>query len=584
MVLTRPLRWSSSILKGKVGKKADHIKPFIWQETMPMFVFRIESGLWVGECFLFISSTTNKLAYAIGGCICSLAHLPSSSNKILKYLVKTERVYLADRDCSVYSYYLPLVLLQIQVAVMGDDMDEARRLFPLVPSSVKDSLALFLRERNYLDDALHMTTNINEKFSLSLKLGNMDMAVELAESSDVVSWWEAISVAALKEWNVALAMKAMKKCPQYSQDLLLMNALLGKGIDNEDEGKGPKRGPSFFLTFVNGRKEDAFRLLVSKERYAEAAMFSRAWLGPMQTTEAVELWQRDIRSKKASWSDFSSQIVSPKEDPDKFNWISGDAFESIDAFHYDHPLRGAKNAPNPDACPFDIAKENDGSTKDELSEKKDSTDGAIGGPSSFDFFHTSDDDRNELEMSATLEKIGKMSLEESKKNMEDAAWDVASLSSSQTASDTCEFEERTASSPSENLSKFELIEAFSSLASKSPELFADDWSVNLKEHENRGEPLEQDWNLENEQTPAVHKSVDKFENQTFHHDASSSFSIGSYGDGSFDDFDENGWDRSTLHVLSVIPAINIGNILPMLGSPVFLVFEKLFLGQGRGLQ
>jgi len=63
---------------------------------------------------------------------------------LLGYIPRDNRIYLSDKDLNVYSYALPLSLIEYQTAVLRNDMETANKILPNIPSEQRTRIARFL--------------------------------------------------------------------------------------------------------------------------------------------------------------------------------------------------------------------------------------------------------------------------------------------------------------------------------------------------------------------------------------------------------------------------------------------------------
>lgn len=63
----------------------------------------MRTGQWVGDCFLYTNSSSQRLQYYVGGQVMTLCHLDRPMY-LLGYLSKEDRVYLMDKQLNIVSY------------------------------------------------------------------------------------------------------------------------------------------------------------------------------------------------------------------------------------------------------------------------------------------------------------------------------------------------------------------------------------------------------------------------------------------------------------------------------------------------
>jgi hypothetical protein len=64
---------------------------------------QVRTGQWVGDCFLYTNSSSQRLQYYVGGQVMTLCHLDRPMY-LLGYLSKDDRVYLMDKGLNIVSY------------------------------------------------------------------------------------------------------------------------------------------------------------------------------------------------------------------------------------------------------------------------------------------------------------------------------------------------------------------------------------------------------------------------------------------------------------------------------------------------
>jgi coatomer subunit beta' len=63
---------------------------------------------------------------------------------LLGYLPAHNRVYVADKDMGIFSFALPLSVVEYQTAVLRGDMATADEILPTVPADQRNKIARFL--------------------------------------------------------------------------------------------------------------------------------------------------------------------------------------------------------------------------------------------------------------------------------------------------------------------------------------------------------------------------------------------------------------------------------------------------------
>ncbi len=85
----------------------------------------------------------NRLNYVVGGQVSTISHFDTNMY-LLGYIPRDNRVYLCDKDMNVYSFALPLSVIEYQTAVLRGDLDLASKLLPSVPQDQRNRVARFL--------------------------------------------------------------------------------------------------------------------------------------------------------------------------------------------------------------------------------------------------------------------------------------------------------------------------------------------------------------------------------------------------------------------------------------------------------
>jgi coatomer subunit beta' len=76
---------------------------------------------------------------------------------LLGYIPAHNRVYLADKDCAIYSYSLSLNVVEYQTAILQGDNDAAAEILPTIPKDQLNKVARFLESRGLSIDILRLS-------------------------------------------------------------------------------------------------------------------------------------------------------------------------------------------------------------------------------------------------------------------------------------------------------------------------------------------------------------------------------------------------------------------------------------------
>lgn len=255
----------------------------------------ITSGKWVGDVFIFTTST-NRLNYFVGGKTYNLSHY-TKEMYLLGYLARDDKVYLADREVHVYAHKVSLEVLEFQTLVLRGELEEAKSsVLPIIQD--KDSLtkiARFLEGQGFYEDALKVSPDNDQKFDLAIKLGQLQLACDLLDENDNELKWRSLGDSALQKFNFKLAIESYIKAHDLESLFLLYSsfndkdALVQLGDDAENLGK---YNLAFNSYWAAGDLVAAKKLLLKSERYSEAAIFSLTYGLPSDDIkEIVKQWK-----------------------------------------------------------------------------------------------------------------------------------------------------------------------------------------------------------------------------------------------------------------------------------------------------
>lgn len=276
---------------------------------------RVRTGIWVGDCFIYNNSAW-RLNYCVGGEVTTMYHLDRPMY-LLGYLANQSRVYLIDKEFNIMSYTLLLSLIEYKTLVMRGDMERADEVLPTIPKEQYNSVARFLESRNMLVEALAIVTDPDYKFDLAVRLGELEVAKDIAEKSQSESKWKQLGELAMSSGKLDVAEECMTKAEDLSGLLLLYSSLGNssgmRNLSSLAQAKG-KINVAFVCLFMLGQLEECLQLLVDSNRIPEAAFMARAYL-PSKVSEIVKLWRNDLKkiNQKAAES-----LADPEEYPNLF--------------------------------------------------------------------------------------------------------------------------------------------------------------------------------------------------------------------------------------------------------------------------
>ncbi|XP_066379126.1 coatomer subunit beta'-1-like isoform X2 [Miscanthus floridulus] len=275
---------------------------------------RVRTGIWVGDCFIYNSSS--RLNYCVGGEVTTMYHLDRPMY-LLGYLANQSRVYLIDKEFNVIGYTLLLSLIEYKTLVMRGDLEHANEILSSIPKAQYNSVAHFLESRGMLEEALEIATDADYKFDLAVQLGKLEVAKAIAIEAQSQSKWKQLGELAMSTGKLELAEECLLQAKDLS-GLLLLYSSLGdaEGIEKlaslaTEHGKN---NVAFLCLFMLGKVEDCIQLLVDSNRIPEAALMARSYL-PSKVPEIVAIWRNDLSkiNPKAAES-----LADPSEYPNLF--------------------------------------------------------------------------------------------------------------------------------------------------------------------------------------------------------------------------------------------------------------------------
>lgn len=282
----------------------------------------VRTAKWTGECFLY-TNLTNRLQYLVGEQTHTITH---SDNEIflLGYIPQHGRVYVVNKDMSIFSYSLSLALVEYQTAILRGDLDSAAELLEQVPSDQRNRVARFLETQDLKDLALQVSTDAEHRFDLAISLDNFETALEIARSGPQVgseSRWRTIGDKALARWNVALAKECFEKAQDLSSMLLVATStndreLLGRLADLATE-KGSTNVA--FAAYLSLSDVDAcIDVLEKAGRTSEAALFARTY-APSKVPSIVTKWKGELEStNRHKQNEIAASIGDPSRNEAAF--------------------------------------------------------------------------------------------------------------------------------------------------------------------------------------------------------------------------------------------------------------------------
>jgi len=288
---------------------------------------KVRSAVWVGDCFIYMNASSNKLCYCVGGQVFTVALLDKPMY-VLGYIPRDSRVYLMDKAFNIVSFKLQLSVINYQTAILRGDSFAAAQLLEQVPTDQRTRVAKFLQAQGLIEEALNVSTDDDHRFELALQLGRLDVGLDIANLSGPGQnhRWKLLSDAALRACQFDLAVQCMEHCDDTA-GLLLVHSSLGNSEKllelAERARKQGRANIAFVCYFVTRHVKECLDLLCETSRFAEAAFMARTYM-PSEVTRIVQLWRADL-SKKVS-SKAAEALADPMDYPNLFPDIQ-DALE-----------------------------------------------------------------------------------------------------------------------------------------------------------------------------------------------------------------------------------------------------------------
>ena len=275
----------------------------------------IKSAIWVGDCFIYNNSSW-RLNYCIGGETTTLQHLDRPMY-LLGYMAAQSRVFLVDREFGVTSFSLLLSIVEYKTLILRGDFETADMVLDSVPEQYHNDLAKFLEAKGETERALAIATDDDYKFDLTIAMGDLQQASDLALKTDSEAKWRQLGELAFSSGDMALSESCFNKSSDWSGLLMLYSAQgNAEGIRNLSQvaHEHGKENIAFTCRFMLGDVLGCVDLLIQCDRLPEAAFFARTYC-PSRVTEIVGMWQADLMkvNPKAAES-----LANPEEYPNLF--------------------------------------------------------------------------------------------------------------------------------------------------------------------------------------------------------------------------------------------------------------------------
>jgi len=274
----------------------------------------VETGLWVGDCFIYTNSS-NRLNYVVGGQVNTISHFDKNIY-LLGYIPKDNRIYLCDKYVNVTSYAFPLSVIEYQTAILRGDLEAAELMLPNVPMDQRNKVARFLESQDMKEMALIVSTDPSQRFDLAIQLNHLNIALEIAKELDQVDCWKTLGESALNSWKFDLVEECFQKADDI-ENLMLFYQVTGnkkalyKLAHNTE--KAGKNNIAFTCYLLCQETKKCVDLLIKSERLPEAAFFAQTYC-PSEVPRIVDLWKTSLKENKKNVT--AECISDPTKNPE----------------------------------------------------------------------------------------------------------------------------------------------------------------------------------------------------------------------------------------------------------------------------
>lgn len=302
----------------------------------------ILSGKFIGDVFVYTTSTSNRLNYFVGGEVINLGHF-DHKYYIIGYKAGTDgKLYLIDKSFNVISWFVNAEVLELQTLVMRGDLEqfatkfitlddeeaeegeEVEQIPDLSAVSIEDlseeystllksfnktesnQLSRFFEKLGYLSLSYALSQDFDSKFQISLSTNNLKQAYELlvenqqGNASLAVAnsaKWKKLAKLAMSKWQIKLAQDCYWLANDYNSLLLLLSSTnnhkeLTK-LAEQAELKG-KYNIAWQAWWLTGNTEKCYELLIKSDRLTEAAIFGSNYGQESKVDEVLKIWKEKL--------------------------------------------------------------------------------------------------------------------------------------------------------------------------------------------------------------------------------------------------------------------------------------------------
>ena len=237
---------------------------------------------------------------------------------LLGHLESTNKLYLMNKELQLISYSFPYSFIKYQMAILDKDFSQAEKLLEKIPDSFNESIFKFLEKFELFELCYKIRKNLNQKFSLAIKLQKLAEAYEIAKNSKNSEKLKMVADLAIELGEFNFAEKAMKEGNDWNGLLLYYSSIQNKKKLKEFAIEAKKAGMfnvAFGAFFQLNNYEECLNILLDSRRYPEGATFARTYI-PSKIDNVIELWNKQIEEEDKN-NRITMKIVSPLNEQNK---------------------------------------------------------------------------------------------------------------------------------------------------------------------------------------------------------------------------------------------------------------------------
>ena len=211
------------------------------------------------------------------------------------------------------------------MAILDKDFTLAEKLLEKIPDSFNESVFKFLEKFELFELCYKITKNLNQKFSLAIKLQKLQEAYEIAKNSKNSEKLKMVADLAIELGEFNFAEKAMKEGNDWNGLLLYYSSIQNRKKLKEFANEAKKAGMfnvAFGSFFQLNNYEECLNILLDSRRYPEGATFARTYI-PSKIDHVIELWNKQIEEEDKN-NRITMKIVSPLNDENKQGLIKSE--------------------------------------------------------------------------------------------------------------------------------------------------------------------------------------------------------------------------------------------------------------------